>query len=143
MEKMDLPKTIRAVLKMSKDYPRCRIKLVEDAANGPAVMQTLKKRLPGLVPVAAKGSKESRLMATQPMFEAENVWFPDPSIRADIKERVDDLCTFPSSPIKDFVDMIAHGLNRYSSMQVRKQAHAPDKAISYADEALLDANSWY
>ncbi len=143
MEKMDLPTTIEAVKRMSKDYPRCKLKLVEDAANGPAVIQSLKRKIPGMVAVPASGSKESRLYATQPMFEAENVWFPDPSIRPDIKERVNELCTFPAATVKDFVDMLAHGLNRYNQMQIRKQAHARTEAVSYGDDALADANSWY
>lgn len=142
MERMDLPTTIRAVIAMSKKWPRCRIKLVEQAANGEAVVQTLKKKIPGLVLVPAKSSKESRLYAVQPMFEAGNVWFPSPDIRSDIKQAEDQLCTFPASTYKDFVDMLAHGLNRYNTMQVRRQAHIPDQAVSFGNEALDDANSY-
>lgn len=142
MERMDLPTTIRAVLNMSRNWPRCRVKLVEQAANGEAVVQTLRKKIPGLVLISPKGSKESRLYAVQPMFEAGNVLFPDPSLRSDVKGVLDQLCTFPASTYKDFVDMLAHGLNRYNSMQVRKQAKMPERAVAYGNEALEDANKY-
>lgn len=141
MERMDLPTTIRAVIKMSKDYPRCKTKLVEQAANGEAVVQSLKKKIPGLVLIGTKGaSKESRLYAVQPMFEAGNVLFPDPTLRPDVKIVLDQLCTFPASTYKDFVDMLAHGLNRYNAMQVKKQANVRIQPVSYGNEALEDAN---
>ena len=37
--------------------------LIEDAANGPAVCQLLKRQVPGLIAIPPKGSKASRVHA--------------------------------------------------------------------------------
>lgn len=50
--------------------------LVEDKANGPAVIQALRGKVAGLIPVEPDGSKIARAMAVSPMIEAGNVWVP-------------------------------------------------------------------
>lgn len=50
-------------------------KVVEDKANGPAVMDVLGKEVSGLVPFNPRGSKEERAISVTPYFEAGNVFF--------------------------------------------------------------------
>lgn len=58
-------------------------KLIEDAANGPAVIDTLRKKITGLVAVGTKGeSKLARARAVVPQIEAGNVHIPKGAIPA-------------------------------------------------------------
>ena len=90
--KLDFPATIRAVRSLTSRWPQATAKLVEDAANGPAVIATLKREITGLIPIAARGSKDARLAAVSPMFEAANVWFPSPQLCPWIGDLVEELC---------------------------------------------------
>ena len=64
---VDLPQTIRFLLStlaaLDAQGLRPQAVLIEDAANGPAGQQTLKRKVPGLLPIPARGSKESRAHA--------------------------------------------------------------------------------
>ena len=51
--------------------------IIEDKANGPAVMQMLRNKIPGLIPIQASTSKAERVNAVLPMWEAGNVYIPD------------------------------------------------------------------
>jgi phage terminase large subunit-like protein len=49
-ERMDMPRSVEAIRRMSEQWPRAAAKLVEDRANGPAVIATLKHDIAGLIP---------------------------------------------------------------------------------------------
>ena len=49
--------------------------LVEDAANGPAVLQMLRRKIRGLLPIPACGSKELRAHAVAPLLESGQMAF--------------------------------------------------------------------
>ena len=115
-ERMDITATLKAVRIMSGLYPEADLKLVEDKANGPAVVAMLKNELVGMMPVTPEGSKESRLHAVAPMIEAGNVWVPDPSVIPNtrwVEKYLDELSTFPRAPNDDMVDMTTQALLRY------------------------------
>src|SRR5699024_10122871 len=59
-DKMDFPTTVTAVRNLSNKYPRAMAKLIEDKANGPAVIATLKREVNGIIPVNPQGSKVAR-----------------------------------------------------------------------------------
>lgn len=75
-DQMDFPNTVAAVRNLSQRYPMARTKLIEDKANGPAVISTLKKEIAGIVPVNPKGGKISRAQAVTPFVESGNVYLP-------------------------------------------------------------------
>lgn len=50
--------------------------LVEDKANGTAVIDVLKTEIPGLIPVNPTNSKEARARASTPEIESGNVFLP-------------------------------------------------------------------
>lgn len=72
--------TCEAVLRHAGDAVRqghaVSAVLVEDKANGPAVIESLRKKLPGLIAVEPDGSKEARALAASPIAEAGNIWIP-------------------------------------------------------------------
>lgn len=78
-DRMDFPATIAAIRAFVAKWPRAYLKLVEDKANGPAVIATLKHEIHGLVAYEPIGSKDARAHSAAPTFEAGNVYIPEPS----------------------------------------------------------------
>jgi predicted phage terminase large subunit-like protein len=113
-DRMDFPSTIVAVLNLSAKWPIARAKLVEDKANGPAVIATLARKVPGLIAVQVEGSKEARLHAVSPLIEAGNVFLPDPVLAPWIGDFVEELSQFPSAPNDDQADAASMALERLS-----------------------------
>jgi len=103
-----------------KLYSRLSGHLVEDKANGPAVMSMLAKSVPGLVPILPHGSKLARAAAVTPVLAAGNVWLPHPSIcpadeetgQAWVDGYVEECSKFRGvdSEINDQVDTTTQGL---------------------------------
>lgn len=92
-------------------YPFMKIKLVEDKANGSAVIDTLRHRIPGMMPYEPGGSsKESRIQAASWRFRAGNVYLPHESIAPWIKEYAYELCAFPKARKDDYVDATSQAL---------------------------------
>ncbi len=102
-----LPEVIRFLLgcleALEQQGLRPNAVLVEDAANGPAVLQTLRRRVPGMLPITARGSKETRAHAVAPLVEAGQIRFHH---RA--QPLVEEAIRFPKGS-KDLVDAFCHG----------------------------------
>ncbi|MZQ99490.1 MAG: phage terminase large subunit [Acidaminobacter sp.] len=111
-ERLDLPDTCSAIMQMTAKWPKSLIKLVEDKANGPAVIQLLQTRIPGLIPINPEGGKIARANAVSPAFESGNVFLPDADIAPWVVEYMDELCAFPSGAHDDRVDSTTQALNR-------------------------------
>ena len=56
-DRLDLPGTLLAVRRLSARWPEAHLKLVEDKAIGPAVVQSLKHEIAGIVEVNPPGRK--------------------------------------------------------------------------------------
>ena len=111
-DKMDFNRTLDAIRALSKTWPQAIGKLIEDKANGPAVMATLGREIHGLDPVNPEGGKESRANAVSPVCRSGNVWFPHPSLVPWVKALIDELEAFPSGNYADQVDTLTQYLNR-------------------------------
>ncbi|TVQ98106.1 MAG: hypothetical protein EA398_13730 [Deltaproteobacteria bacterium] len=99
--RLDFPATIRAIRDILIRYPRITLKLVEDKANGPAVISTLKREVPGLVAWSPRTSKVARATASSPAWEAGNVFLPESSW---VLEFIEDHVGFPRRKHDDRVD---------------------------------------
>jgi predicted phage terminase large subunit-like protein len=77
--KASFVETLHAIRRMVAKYPASRAVLIEDAANGPAVVSTLQKEIPGILAVTPEGGKYSRAAAVQPQVEAGQVFLPTPT----------------------------------------------------------------
>ena len=78
MERMGFNDTCEAIKRLSVRYPRAIRKLIEDKANGPAIIDTLRAIVPGLTESQPDGGKEARARACEPLFAAGNVFLPHP-----------------------------------------------------------------
>jgi len=78
--KMDYPAFKAAVKEQAARHPRASFRLIEDAANGSAVISELQSQVTGLNAIRPEGGKISRAWAASADQSAGNCWLPDPSI---------------------------------------------------------------
>lgn len=77
-EQMDFTETQSAFRQLSGDWPQVETKLVENKANGPAIISSLKGEFSGIIAVEPEGDKVARAMAEQGTLESGHVWLPHP-----------------------------------------------------------------
>ncbi|MDR1688324.1 MAG: phage terminase large subunit [Clostridiales bacterium] len=107
-DKMSFTTSVTAIRSMTAKHPKARAKVVEDKANGPAIINYLQKEIPGMIAFNPKGSKEDRALSVAPYFEAGNVYFPKYAPwKADL---ISDLIRFPTGVYKDTVDASVQGI---------------------------------
>ena len=114
-DQMDFPNTLAAVRQLSSRYPMARIKLIEDKANGPAVISTLKKEIAGIIPVNPKGGKVSRAQAITPFIESGNVFLP--KHKDFTYDLIEESASFPNGKHDDMVDAMSQALSRMATKQ--------------------------
>lgn len=108
--RMSFTKTTASVLELHESWPRARAILIEDKANGPAVIDTLKAKVPGILPIEPDGSKLARAHAVTSYWEAGNVWLPHPDIAPWIKDFISEVIKFPAAANDDQVDAMTQAL---------------------------------
>jgi predicted phage terminase large subunit-like protein len=106
--------TTRAIHRMYSEWPRVNKVLVEDKANGPAVISQMGRDVPGMVPWTPLGSKENRVHAISAMFESGHIHVPTNGLRMWADDYVDELCSFPFALHDDQVDATSQYLNNVS-----------------------------
>lgn len=87
--------------------------VIEDKANGPAVIDTLKHKISGLAVFDPKTSKEARAWSVTPECESGNVWLPhpgDPGNEWVVEVLLPELRDFPHGKHDDQVDAFTQGL---------------------------------
>lgn len=113
---MSFTATKRAVLQLYRRHPDVARTIVEEAANGIAILDSLKDTISGLVGMQALASKTARVHAVQPLFEAGQVYLPHEAIRPPIPrgamDPVGELLTFPNATHDDWVDSLTQALIR-------------------------------
>jgi len=115
--RMDMPSTKEAVKCLSQKWPNAAAKLIEDKANGPAVIQELKHDIPGLIAVNPEGGKVARAHAVSPQIESGNVYLPYPAIAPWVLEFLEEVTAFPNSRNDDQVDAMTQALNRLRNIR--------------------------
>lgn len=122
-DRMDVTQTVQAIRQMSfnGDGRRAHLKLIEDKANGPAVMQILKGEIGGIIAVDPEGTKVGRARATSYEQAAGNWYLPHPDYMSWVGDPADPSggggfiqeCTaFPNGANDDYVDMWTQGAIR-------------------------------
>ena len=93
--------------------------MIEDAANGPAIINVLGRQVPGIIGVRPDGGKYARAQAAAPSVEAGNVYLPNPRPYGRLIPEhgwVDDFlhacCVFPTGAHDDDVDAFTQLIGR-------------------------------
>jgi predicted phage terminase large subunit-like protein len=134
-DRMTFTETVHAAKALHAKWPQATAKLVEDKANGTAVLDTLRKSTPGLIPIEPKESKEARAHAVSPFIEAGNVHLPDPSIAPWIADFVNEAAAFPNSTHDDQVDACTQALQR-----IYLNRGAGDAWMEYMQQRIAEKN---
>lgn len=107
-DRMDFVDTCTMIKRLYSKW-RPDATLIEDKANGPAVISQLKDTIPGMVPISPDGSKEARAHAASPVVEAGNVYLPE-SVPW-VGDFVEECCAFPNAMYDDQVDAMTQAIN--------------------------------
>jgi predicted phage terminase large subunit-like protein len=109
----------RQVEALRRRHPESTTILIEDAANGPAIIEALRHRISGIIAVQPEGGKLARAQAAQPYVEAGNVYLPNPRphgqllpARAWVDDFLHQLTAFPNGAHDDDVDAFTQVLVR-------------------------------
>jgi len=124
-ERLNFVDSIKAMLRVNHLFPDLRFNVIEDKANGPAIISTLKDKIPSLLAYCPKEGKEARANAVAPQFEAGNIWVPDmyygpnrtahPWMMQYLEIFLNEFKTFPFGPHDDMVDMTTQALLKLGS----------------------------
>jgi predicted phage terminase large subunit-like protein len=111
-DQMGFPATVRTIIDARSAHPVTTTTIIEDKANGPAVIEVLKVKVPGVIPVEPEGGKEARAAAVAPDIEAGNWWIPQSA--PWVGDYVSEMIGFPRAAYDDAVDMTSYALRRLS-----------------------------
>jgi predicted phage terminase large subunit-like protein len=112
-DRMNMPDATEAVRAMKYRFPTNRAVLIEESANGAAIIQVLAHEIPGIVPIPPVGNKIVRLHwavnSVAGLIKSGHVHLPEGSRYAE--ELVKEFRDFPAAQYDDYVDMMTQGLN--------------------------------
>lgn len=137
-EHLDFPQTLAAIRTVRQLYPEARTVLIEDKANGSAIIQTLQKEM-FCVPINPLGGKEARVHAVSPAVESGHVYIPEnePWVAAF----VDQFTAFPAGKNDDMVDAGTQAITYLLHASGEVASRTPqrrDEAAMIASEELYD-----
>lgn len=115
-DKMSFTTTATALKAFCGKHPKILRRLVEDKANGTAIIDTLKKEVSGLIPINPKDSKISRVNAVSSLFEAGNVYLPEGV--AWLNDLIEESAVFPNGKHDDQVDAMTQALIDLSGARI-------------------------
>lgn len=108
--RMSFSDTLSAIRKFAIKYPFCSAHIVEEKANGSAIIYMLRDEILSLRPVLAEGGKEARAHAVEGLWSAEMVLLPDPRTAPWVNDFIQEVLEFPSSINDDQVDAMTQAL---------------------------------
>lgn len=130
---MNVVDTMDAIERLSDKWPQARLKLIEDKANGPAVIQLLRNKVSGLVPIPVSKSKAGRAQATESAFESGHIFIPHPAVHKWSLDVMDEFTAFPNGIHDDIVDSCVHAIARFEE-NTANQTRLMTNSVGFRDE---------
>ena len=123
--KLSFTESVKAVIALRAFGPECNTTLIEDKANGPAVINTLKQTITGMIAISPEGGKDVRAAAAEPTVEAGNVHIPAGDFipappgytPTPVDEFIGEFSVFPNGSHDDQVDAATQVLNWLATKQ--------------------------
>lgn len=111
-ERLDFGPTKGAIKACHAAFPRAHAILIEDKANGPAIISELQQEIAGIVAIEPEGGKLARAQGISPLFEAGSIELPDPQVFGCpwIEQYIHNICTFPKAAHDDDMDATSQAL---------------------------------
>ena len=110
--------TVDAVRRLTAEWPQAAGKVVEEKANGAAVIDYLRREIPGFIPVNPRDGKYARAVAVLPYVEGGNVWLP--AAASYTEGLIEECAVFPNSANDDRVDTLTQAVDRLLGHPVAK-----------------------
>jgi predicted phage terminase large subunit-like protein len=135
-ERCDFSEALQMVIIMAAQNPGATAHLIEDKANGPAIISSLQKKVSGLIPIQPQGSKIARAQAVSPIVEGGNVYLPDPIVNPWVNDYIEECAAFKGTDgeVNDQVDATTQALNFFN------QARFVDPAELEDEGSFIDAS---
>ena len=112
-ELMDCSTTVKRIVEVSGKWRGATAKLIEDKANGSAVIQMLTNQISGIIPVNPSGGKIGRAAAISPLMEAGNIYIAHPQMFPWVNGFLEECAAFPNGAHGDPVDAMTQALLRW------------------------------
>lgn len=108
-DRMSFTQALHAVVALKNKWSNTREILVEDKANGTAIIDSLKRKISGIIPINPDSSKLARTEAVAPQFESGNIFIPENAKYTG--DYVEELVSFPNAKHDDQVDATSQAIN--------------------------------
>jgi len=142
-KRLSFTATLTAFENLVKKWPDAHAKLVEDKANGTAVIDMLRKKIPGIIPITPHESKIARASAVAPFVEAGNVHLPEPDIAMfDVEDLIEEATSFPNGTHDDQVDGFSQAAARLLLRVGQGSAFQQYMKQQLGAEAPVSARNW-
>lgn len=127
-------------------YPQAQMVLIEDKANGSAIIQTLSRQGVWCIPVNPSGGKVARVNAVSAAIESGHVYLPDMQKAPWVADYVDQFTAFPNGAHDDMVDATSQALNRliFYTGEYEKPKLTEDEMMAMKEQKeFLDTDSLF
>lgn len=119
-DRMEFVDIIRAIKRLTKLWPMCQEKLIEDKSSGSDVISQLQGKIPGIIPVPVNDDgKLDRLDAVSWVFEGGNIRIPREIVDGRVPRRIEwipawieELTAAPVGKYMDRVDSATQAIQR-------------------------------
>ena len=135
--------TLESIRMAQMLYPNAQRVLIEDKANGTAIIDVLQKEM-FCIPVNPKGGKEARVNAISPAIESGHVFLPENA--PWLEAFMDQFSAFPAGAHDDMVDSTSQALAFLLQASGMPVSRAPNPEIAMtekAERAFLDNDVLY
>lgn len=109
--RMGFDKTLTAVKYFIENHSDFKAILIEDKANGSAIIDRLRNSgVKRVIEIEPNGTKLERAESQIPLFKSGNIYFPDPSIAPWVNDFINELKVFPNGKNDDQVDSMTQAI---------------------------------
>jgi predicted phage terminase large subunit-like protein len=111
---MDITATMNAIRTMKAAHPKVSYILIEDKANGPAIMQLLHQEIPGMLAIDPRDSKLARAHAASADQMSGHIILPDPEKLGWVQPFIDNFAAYNgvgSVKHDDDIDAMSQAIN--------------------------------
>lgn len=123
-DRMDFPTTLQAIRNTKAKYQSTNAILIEDKANGSAIISMLQRELNGVIAINPEGGKVARVNAISPLLESGNVYLPQ---KEWVNDFIEECVSFPNGKHDDDVDSMSQALNRLRTVNAQVIDLTPDE----------------
>ena len=131
--------TLAAIRNFKSQYEDVIFILIEDKANGTAIIYVLSAEMEGVIPVKPEGGKVTRANAVSPAIESGHVHLP--RFASFVDDFVAECSAFPNGAHDDQVDAMTQALNRMIFVDADVIAPKHVKYTVYTEDMLEDLSN--